>query len=678
MLGVCITVLALLGTVLLGYNLGVDEVSETRTAFTNITNITSQFSYNEGSSYVDYNPASNYTGYTPGSIEFTTSGTANQYSVITTPGSHQTVQVDLSDTGYYSTNNHAVPSNSFTGRGTDNWWLVGGYAISVADLLTHNSLNYADYPEGITINLLYGTPYTFSNSMGGLVAYPNLVTAKTNNTFNSENTNDNSAFWQDTEGNRYYLSSLSKPWYWTSAIRPYFINNYHTTQNFEIQVTQTGNAKIIYGGNVTDVTDVSTAYISWADTAAWTSTSNSWGPSSNGGPFWPSIGNSANSQVNYMANNNIPATNIVTIEYDVGAVVDYMRVSDGVSFKDPIDYIGSDTMYSSQWNNGQSNASVSWAIHFDDLSDETRGFIYPNITTAGATDDDGYEMEIAFGVTDGVAWVSYLDSYNSVIVGDTAKDIGAWEYLLVTFDSVNRTLSCTPITSFSNYQNFTTSSDTITIQSGFPAYNSVMDDLVFDSVSFTIVDGASNNYRISVTDTVVEMGFNKNIFVNPSLDPRSLFLEADYPILRISFDSVALFGNSVTINGVTYPVENGRITIGTNVIPVSGLSVTYMDDGHVYAGKGNNDVDLGEETSSVISLDGQWYYQARAANGYLETVDVVDWDAGHWNVTMQQAILVFEACLVVGILIAYHKKSLATLDWVIVIIAGFSGAVMFV
>lgn len=669
MLGTCIVVLSLLATVLLGYSLGVDETTESRTSYNSITNITSQFSYTEGSSYVEYNPALNYTGYTAGTIDFTSSGTANQYTVIKTPGTHYSTSIDLSDTAYYSTSTHSVDSKSFTGE-QSNWWLVGGYIMSVADILSYNSIDYTTLEGGVTINLLYGTPYNFSDSY---YADPNLVTARTSSTFNSYSGTASNQTYVDNTGTSTTLSSLGVPWYWASAVRPYY-NADSQTASFTVFVAKSGETRISLNGTVTDISDVSSTYICWSDTVCYTKL-NGASSLTSGGPWNGGTGNYADEQVEYLSENSITPTNFITIDYDVGAVVDYMRISDGVSFVEPTEYAGSDTVYTSTWANGQTNAAVSWLIHFDDLTVDSSMIIDPQFTNASS---NAITLQVSTIPGSGTVGVYYTDYVGDEINQETFKDIGAWNNILLTFDSVNRTVTVTPVTSFSNFQNYTLSGDSITVQDGFPAYGSVDDDLLFGSVLFTVPGDGMNEYTFSVVSTTVYMGYNKAIFVNATLNPRTLFLQADYPILRISFDSVALYGSAVILNGTSYPVSNGMITIGANRLSVSGLSVTYMDDGHIYAGKESNDIDLGEATDNTITMEGQWYFQARASNGYADTVDVVDWDVGHWAVSMQQALLVFEACLVAGIIIAHHKKSLATLDWVILIIAGFGGAVLFV
>ena len=659
MLGACIIVLALLGTVLIGFNSGVDERTEYQTAYRNITNITSQFSYTEGDTFVDYNPAQNYTGYTPGTITFTESGTANQYSHIVTPGTHQTETVDLYDTSWYSTNTHEVGSRTLVGS-ADNWWLLGGYRTSVSSLLTHEGIDYTQYENGVALNLIYGTPYTFGNT-DQYEAVPNLVTTSVSG-FNAES-GTASGFINKYDGTS-ELFTDGTTWYWLSAGRPSSYVQYEGPLEYKIHVLKSGETRIILNGNTTDISQASDTYVYWSDMVVYTTISGL-SPAGPNAPFNGMIGNSANEQVLDIGTLGLTPTATITIDYDVGAVAKYMRISDGVSFLDPTDYQGTNTPYTSSWTNGRINGAISWVIKFDRLSSGPNWVATPDFSEFGY----GSPISLYAYTYLGDSYVKYYDG----TVTNTVK-LGAWDTILLTFDSVNRKFTCAPVVSFSNYQNFTISPDTVTVANSFPAFDGVTDTLTFRTVDFTISDNNANDYTFSVYQTTINMGFNSNIFVNPTLNPRSLFLPADYPILRITFDSVALVGDAIILNGVTYPISNGTIIIDNTKMGISGLSVTYSDDGHIYA----NDVDLGTASDTNISLRGQWYFQARASQGYLDEVQVIDWDVGHWSIDLKQGIVLYELVIIGGIIVCYYKKSLSTLDWVILIVAMFGGAVLFV
>lgn len=663
MIGACVVVLALLGTVLIGFNLDVDEEVEYRTSYKTITNITSQFNYSPGDTFVQYNPAKNYSGYTPGTITFTESGTANQYGYIINPGTHVSNTVDLSETTFYSTVGHEVNARSFVGVPYNNYWLLGGHRITVADILSHEGINYTQYPAGIDISLTYGDPYYFGSVADPtlMMSTPNLVTASNTSTYFSNSNVGTGIVYPSTDPNTGTNYLNGTPWYWLYSSAE---TAAHTEDglSYIIHVSPNGETKTIYNGTVRDVSNISSTRIHWSDVACYTSNGGGTAPEGPKAPFGGVTGNYGNRQVIELYNQSITPTAMLTISYDVGAEVKYIRISEGVEFVLPSEYPDSvDNSYTSTWSNGRENGAISWVVRLGDTG--TPVFqVSPTIK--------GYGNDIliqAYRIGSDLA-VFYADG-----VDHNTAVLGAWDTVLITFDAVNRTLTASPIVSFSNFQTFTVSPSVFTVADSFPVYANVTDTLTFEECVFTARNDQSVDFRFGVYQTVVNMGFNNNIMVNPSLNPRSLFLPLDYPVLRVSFDSFALYGNSVILNGVEYTVSNGQITVGANIVPLSGMNVTYSDDSHIYV----NDIDLGTVSDPTISFRGQWYFQARASYGYLEEVQVVDWDVGHWAIDMQQSVLLFELFIIGGIIVAYFKKSLTILDWAILIFAMFGGAVLF-
>ena len=667
MLGACIVVLALLGTVLIGYNLGVDERTDYQTSYHNITNITSQFDYAPGDTFVQYNPAKNYSGYTPGTLTFTQSGTANQYGYVVTPGVHNTRTVDLTDTGFYSTAGRAIDSRAFVGAQYNNFWLLGGYRISVADLLSHEGINYALYPEGVDISLIYGDPYYFGGTGDPTVmmATPNLVMASNISTFNSSSSSGSGFVYKSTDPNTAVSFLDGTPWYWLYSSAGTSAYTSGGDLSYTIHVSKTGETRVISNGSVVDISNVSTTQVYWSDIACYTRNGGGVTPEGAKAPFGGATGNYGDKQVIELYNQGLTPTASVTISYDVGADVKYIRISDGVGFLTPTEYSGSNDAYTSTWDNGRENGAVSWVVKLGG-SGEPVFSVSPTIKGYGNDIDVQVSRNASGNMT-----VSYQDTTldNAISVA-----LGAWDTALITFDAINRTLTASPVVNFSNFQNFTTSPSVFTVTDSFPVYSSISGTLTFENMVYTVQNDLATDYRFSVYETIINMGFNNNIFINPTLNPRSLFLPADYPILRITLDSVALTGQAITLNGVSYPVTNGSIIIDNNKLGISGLNITYSDDGHIYA----NEVDLGPGTDNNISLAGQWYFQARASYGTLDEVEVIDWEVGHWSIDMQQAIVIFELVNIAGIIVCYYKKSLSTLDWIIIIIAMFGGAVLFV
>lgn len=636
MLGACVVVMALLATVLAGYTLGGEEVTEYRTTYNNITSINGQFSYTEGSSYVTYNPAANYTGYDPAAISFTPTNTANQYPYISDLGSHITTELNLAS----MTSAHTISARQLTGN-SQNIWMVGGTYATVAEVLSWAGINYQTIQAGITISLTRGDMWGFGSS-SGLRTDSNFVLTSTGG--NNYSSISGSGYIVHPDGTSQHYTDGSS-WAWTTTPRPYTSNSDYT---YTVSVSPSGECRVIWNGQTRDVSSATDVRLCWGGSVVYTSVGGGI-PITGNGPFSGASANDAEAQV--QGYNGRTVTSMITIDYDQNITREYMRIGDGIQI------LGGTVGDTVGWSNGYDLGSMTVAVMWE----------------AGTTNRIQYQANVGTGWALVTAYQSLGNTYIEYTDGTTAKakNLGAWAGCTITLDTINQTLTAAPITSITNYQTFTTGPETVITDtmSNSPG--------TFSGVAYTV--GAVKSPHMSVSSTTIYQGANKNLYVNPSIDPRALFLPAQYPILRVTFDSVALAGSSITINGTVYPVMAGRVWITAgDGLSVSGLSVTYLENGHISVSDNERDIDLGVMTNSTISLAGQWYYQCRAQVGQLTEVESVDWDLGHWSIDMKQAIMIYEGLLIAGVLIARYALDIKWLDWIVIIMAGFAAGALFI
>lgn len=87
MLGTCIVVLALLGTVLSGYTMGGFQDQREVQTFDYVTDVSGLFDITQAPEYVPYNPNSNYIGYSPnGIVQYSPSSKVNNYRYVVSEG----------------------------------------------------------------------------------------------------------------------------------------------------------------------------------------------------------------------------------------------------------------------------------------------------------------------------------------------------------------------------------------------------------------------------------------------------------------------------------------------------------------------------------------------------------------------------------------------------------------
>ena len=147
MLGLCIVVLALFGTILAGFCLDVESQTRTVTNYEYVTDVTGLFDIGNAPQYIEYNPSSNYTGYAYDTVNYTDAGSINQYRYVKTQGttSTATYTVTYSDTLTQDTHFFASASN---GAGAWINWTGPNYPMGTPTTgagMTYNiSVNYAN------------------------------------------------------------------------------------------------------------------------------------------------------------------------------------------------------------------------------------------------------------------------------------------------------------------------------------------------------------------------------------------------------------------------------------------------------------------------------------------------------------------------------------------------------
>ena len=664
MLGACIVVIALLATVLLGFSLNISEGTDYKLKFEPITNVTGQFEGDNVPDYVQFNGAKNYTGYTFGTFTYTSASTANQYSVIADPGTDVnigTVSLEADTTGY-------TTLGSWDLIGTNGGlWFYGGAQLTVAQYLTNNSINLNNY-DYIVLDLTGGsTPFSpnWYPPDYPLEPYYNYYYTMNGVAVGTTPQSDFTAYRYNWMGNQNELTlvissnyathklsngGLSPVAYWVDGLYlPYSTDPDNLASYLVIQrdgtLTYYRSGTNIFddNGNLITVTneavfssDVGNTYLNYSGSAL------------QGGLGWirddptapyPSGGYSTHQvmkdYVSYTYSHYLDKTVNVKATGHQNVVYDYMRISDGVALTG-----------ASTWANDRVNGSIEWVVKF----------------SAG----DSLELTPSWsGSTAGALSLSYNGNFTAQVGGQTYNG-GGWDIWDIKIDGLNGVVTLTPVTAFNDFQNYMLSSSSKVLNVPTWANGGIT------SVGLT----STGAPRFSVATTYINYDISKTSILNGSMNPRDYFPSADYSILKITFDSFAVIGDSVTINNEAYPVTDNYITIGSQRLALNGLSVVYNADSTISAENGKDSVNLGVSVDDTITFNGIWYFTARALSGYLSEEPTVIWDAGTWSTTFSQSIVLYEALIILGGIVARHYVNLKALDWVILIVAMLGGAVL--
>lgn len=245
----------------------------------------------------------------------------------------------------------------------------------------------------------------------------------------------------------------------------------------------------------------------------------------------------------------------------------------------------------------------------------------------------------------------------------TIDDSYRFPAVLVRLNKLTNTATLYPVTHFVNFAEYTVSTEPI-LTSAFE--NSNLDKLWLSC----LYDGLP--HRFSIVQTTVVMDDYDVVMVDPSINLADYW--PDMTSYRYHFQSVALYGDSITINGVTYALnENESIIV--NIFPerLTNFYISFGMDGHTYLtfNSSMRTYDLGETVDKVVSFTGIWYFNAGLYEGKASTEKVYEW-AGAFSGSVNMIILTALAFMVIGTLVAKKMGYTCKMwDKVVLIVCAF-------
>lgn len=115
-------------------------------------------------------------------------------------------------------------------------------------------------------------------------------------------------------------------------------------------------------------------------------------------------------------------------------------------------------------------------------------------------------------------------------------------------------------------------------------------------------------HSVAIVETWVPQDANGLLWGNATFPIDTLFPALwNGENLRVKFNSFVTTGSGFTVNGVTYPVENGNVTIGEDSFKLAGSALEWTAEGDTTLVAPNGDrYDLGTR-SGTFTLNGTWY-----------------------------------------------------------------------
>lgn len=599
-------VLALLGTIILGVALSVDETTTTGTGYREVADITGIINTSNDPYFTEYNPAYNLTRYSitgtdpiyTSGVTYTTmaAGQSSAYPVYTGAPSYSSGTFDL---------------NGLSGAGllSSGWDGVNIY---------RNNSNYSA-----------GYSYTENPNFTNLEIIANALKTTTTTTITIDGgsgaVNPTRAYIMDnTPGETRFYPSLG---------------------------SKAGSSVLLYGIGVDVYPQTRLSYYEesdWIiDVPSMTAKCVNANATYNAAEVWVAWG--GNLVVNGGSSSQTIPSSISYTRAD--SVMEYMDPSKGVSLSN----YGSGDMVT--WSNSYYNNKLEMVLKGSsgDYIDMTLdGWTWNGSTWTNAADN---RIAVRWTASNTTVYLSHLG---------TSVNIGKWNNLRLTVDMGQGTVTAEPITSFVNYNTFTTS-EAIEIGTAYTG--------AFNSILFYDLGNSWYAPDMQITNTSVWMNTYGAVFRNALLNPTSYF--PDYSTYRLKFGDFALIGDSLTINNVVLPITNNKISYNSKEYSLKGATIEY--NGNVYLsgtedGKEYN-IDLGQIATNDVYFSGIWYAPVYFEEVYTTIEKQFDWIPYGFGLDYNAAVLVFiglmAAVMFIAPLMKTHPKPM---DMVIVVVAGFIGA----
>lgn len=353
-------------------------------------------------------------------------------------------------------------------------------------------------------------------------------------------------------------------------------------------------------------------------------------------------------------------------------------------YADPTSGVTYDSDLSSQgsviWNNGYVTESIRVLVGRN-----------PNTSGEWSVGYFGFDAKISFGLLNNMSFRIAWNPNGELVIGTgEGLSLGKWQGAIIDFNYITGKLVITPTGTIRDY------TEVPTIQGDPYIYQETWEEnngTTYENTRMYYSGTDSNKLRWGVQNTRVNLNTYGVVMNDPSIDIHDYWPDLDY--YRLNFYSYALVGDSITINGVTYPIGDGQTITVTDVdgktytdvlsniyVTVNGedgtkrTSLTFVDS--------RTTVDLGETVSEVVSYSGLWYFTTALYDAETVLVSEYEWNLdGDWSATSGQVLAIFLGLCVGGILIGrvFFKDSLGGWDYLVIgiaIVIAFAIAEVFV
>lgn len=349
------------------------------------------------------------------------------------------------------------------------------------------------------------------------------------------------------------------------------------------------------------------------------------------------------------------------------------------------------------WSNDMYNGQIDMLFRFPSTDareqimtmDLYSGVVGSNLKTVWSK--NGYSLEINV-IYPNTAQISVTLLYNGTAIPGFIKtlNLGTWQTYQLTIDPSNGVVYAIPVNQFNSFMDYTLYDSQKKVILDF---SSQIKNSTIYTIEHYIGDIGNQPVRFSVVSTRVFLETYGTVLNNPTINVYQYFPQ--YDSYRLNFYSFAIYGDSISLNGTTYSVINGQITVSyvddnqgnhiiptgapgetvkTKTMPLSNIYVTWDDlEGHCYLTFVDNrfTIDMGTYThgNEVVSFGGMWYFTTFLYEPHITNVkELGDWETLPTLDKTQICLIFAGLCIVIGAAL-YIKHVSSIIDTAIIVLA---------
>lgn len=182
---------------------------------------------------------------------------------------------------------------------------------------------------------------------------------------------------------------------------------------------------------------------------------------------------------------------------------------------------------------------------------------------------------------------------------------------------------------------------------------------------FSVTNTAvGGNPRFGVVSTYVNMDDSHILMSNPTIDFRTLYPDKLQQGIRVMFSNAVKWGSSFTVGGNTYNIVDERVITDYGEFLLQDVAI-YFNEGYGQISFDNR-VAIPFKGEPIITFNGVWYFQTTMTTAKEITEHVNNLDVGHWNMDQTTFLIVFVAITLIGCAVGQLVYGFRILDIIFV------------